>query len=39
MGVDPGKRMISEKSKIVMIKDPDGNSIALVEALDPTMDQ
>jgi hypothetical protein len=29
--------MRSAKVKVVMIKDPDGNSIALAEALDPGM--
>lgn len=36
-GIAPGLPMVSETAKIVMIKDPDGNSIALVEALDPSM--
>ena len=30
------KPMISEKVKVVMIKDPDGNSIAFAEAVDPS---
>lgn len=38
-GLDAGQQIISEKAKIVMIKDPDGNSIALVEALDPNIAQ
>lgn len=33
-GLDAGRQMISEKMKVVMLKDPDGNSIAFVEALD-----
>ncbi|HVS30742.1 MAG TPA: VOC family protein [Thermoanaerobaculia bacterium] len=38
-GLDAGRQMISEKTKVVMIKDPDGNSIAFVEALDPNIAQ
>jgi predicted enzyme related to lactoylglutathione lyase len=38
-GLDPGRRMISKKVKVVMIKDPDGNSIAFAEAIDPSMAQ
>jgi hypothetical protein len=38
-GIDPGEPIISEKVKVVMIKDPDGNSIAFAEALDPTIAQ
>jgi hypothetical protein len=34
IGIDPGNPMISEKLKVVMIKDPDGNSIAFVETRD-----
>jgi predicted enzyme related to lactoylglutathione lyase len=37
MGIDPGQPMISEKVKVVMIKDPDGNSIAFAEAIDRSM--
>ena len=36
-GIDPGSPMISEKAKVVMIKDPDGNSFALSQAIDKTM--
>jgi catechol 2,3-dioxygenase-like lactoylglutathione lyase family enzyme len=32
IGIDPGDPMISKKVKVVMIKDPDGNSIAFAEA-------
>ncbi|HEY4072254.1 MAG TPA: VOC family protein [Herbaspirillum sp.] len=35
--IDPGQPIISEKVKLVMIKDPDGNSIAFVEAIDQSM--
>ena len=38
-GIDPGKAMNSAKVNVVMIKDPDGNSIAFAEALDHTMAQ
>ncbi|HEV7432848.1 MAG TPA: VOC family protein, partial [Steroidobacteraceae bacterium] len=34
IGINPGKPMLSEKAKVVMIKDPDGNSIAFAEAID-----
>lgn len=33
-GLGAGRPMISEKVKVVMIKDPDGNSIAFAEALE-----
>src|ERR1700704_6586416 len=36
-GIEPGNPMVSEKVKVVMIKDPDGNSIAFAEALDRSM--
>jgi len=36
-GIDAGAPMRSAKVNVVMIKDPDGNSIALAEALDPSM--
>jgi hypothetical protein len=35
-GMDAGQQMIGEKVKVVMIKDPDGNSIAFAEAIGPT---
>ncbi len=35
LGIDPGPQMNSAKVKVVMIKDPDGNSIAFSEAMDP----
>ena len=38
-GMEPGEPIISEKVKVVMIKDPDGNSIAFAEALDTTVAQ
>jgi predicted enzyme related to lactoylglutathione lyase len=38
-GVRAGQQIISEKAKVVMIKDPDGNSIAFAEALDPNIAQ
>ena len=37
LGIDAGEPSISEKVKVVMIRDPDGNSIAFAEALDPTL--
>jgi catechol 2,3-dioxygenase-like lactoylglutathione lyase family enzyme len=39
LGIDAGNSMYSEKVRVVMIKDPDGNSIAFAEAIDPTMAQ
>lgn len=37
--IDPGRQMNSEKVSVVMIKDPDGNSIAFAEAFDPGIAQ
>ena len=34
-GLDAGRPMIGEKVKVVMIKDPDSNSIAFAEAIEP----
>lgn len=34
-GLDAGRQTIGEKVKVVMIKDPDGNSIAFAEATGP----
>ena len=34
LGNDPGRVMITKTAKVVMIKDPDGNSIAFGEATD-----
>lgn len=39
LGIDPGPAMDSEKVRVRMIKDPDGNSIAFAQALDPTLAQ
>jgi predicted enzyme related to lactoylglutathione lyase len=36
-GIEAGKPMASEKMKVLMIKDPDGNSIAFAEAIDRGM--
>jgi hypothetical protein len=33
IGIDPGSPMIDGRTKVVMIKDPDGNSIAFVESI------
>lgn len=35
-GLDAGRRIESATVKVVMIKDPDGNSIAFAEAIQPT---
>jgi len=37
MGVDVGARTNSARVRTVMVKDPDGNSIALAEALDHSL--
>ncbi len=34
LNIDPGREMGGDKVKIIMIKDPDGNSIAFAQALD-----
>jgi hypothetical protein len=36
-GLPVGEPMKGPKVNVVMIKDPDGNSIAFAEALDPSM--
>jgi len=37
LNVDTSQRTSTEKVKTLMIKDPDGNSIALAEASDPNL--
>lgn len=37
IGIDPGRPSISDKVKVVMIKDPDGNSLAFSQAIDRTI--
>jgi predicted enzyme related to lactoylglutathione lyase len=37
LGIHSGKRAGGEKVKTLMITDPDGNSLAFAQALDPTM--
>jgi len=37
MGVDTGERTSTPQIKTVMVADPDGNHIALAEALDPSL--
>jgi hypothetical protein len=37
LGIDPGKLIDGGKAKVVMIKDPDGNSIAFAQAMDPSL--
>ena len=39
LGIDPGKEVDTEKVKLVMIKDPDGNSIAFAQAKDASIAQ
>ncbi|MBC7482837.1 MAG: hypothetical protein H7337_13265 [Rhizobacter sp.] len=38
-GIEPGEPVKSPKVDIVMIKDPDGNSIAFAQTLEGTMGQ
>ncbi len=35
-GLEAGRQMLSEKVKVVMIRDPDDNSIAFAESIGPT---
>jgi len=37
LGIDIGLSMSGDKAKVAMIRDPDGNSIAFAQALDPGM--
>jgi catechol 2,3-dioxygenase-like lactoylglutathione lyase family enzyme len=37
LGIDTGTRTANERVKTLMVKDPDGNSLALAEALDPSL--
>ena len=37
LNIDTSHRTSTEKVKTLMIKDPDGNSIALAEAFDPSL--
>ena len=34
LGIDPGKMIDGGKAKVVMVKDPDGNSIAFAQAME-----
>ena len=38
-GIDAGEPLRGPQVKVLMIKDPDGNSIAFAEAIDPSMAQ
>lgn len=38
-GLYPGRPMISEKLRVVMIKDQDGNSIAFAEGIEHNADE
>jgi catechol 2,3-dioxygenase-like lactoylglutathione lyase family enzyme len=38
-GIHVGEPILSEKVKVLMIRDPDGNSIAFAEAIDPSIAQ
>ena len=35
--IDPGKLIDGGKAKVVMVKDPDGNSIAFAQAMDASL--
>ena len=37
LGVETGKEMKSEKTRVIMIKDPAGNSLAFAQTLDRSM--
>ena len=37
LGIDPGLPLVGKVVKVVMIKDPDGNSLAFAQATDPRM--
>jgi hypothetical protein len=37
LGIGTGEPSISPQVKVIMVKDPDGNSIAFAEATDPSM--
>jgi hypothetical protein len=37
LGIDPGRVIDGGKAKVVMIKDPDGNSIAFAQAMDASL--
>jgi predicted enzyme related to lactoylglutathione lyase len=37
MGVDTSQRSTSDRVKTLMVSDPDGNSIAFAQAMDPTL--
>jgi predicted enzyme related to lactoylglutathione lyase len=36
-GIAAGRQMVTDKVKVLMIKDPDGNSIAFSEVIDESM--
>ena len=37
LGVDTGEMMKSEKTRVIMINDPDGNSLAFAQPVDPSL--
>jgi hypothetical protein len=37
LGIEAGKPIVTPQTRVVMIKDPDGNSIAFAETRDPRM--
>ena len=39
LGIDAGKPTITDKVKTIMVKDPDGNSLAFAQTVDQTMAQ
>ena len=39
LGIDPGKTLVNPQVRVVMIKDPDGNSLAFAEARNGSSDR
>jgi predicted enzyme related to lactoylglutathione lyase len=37
LNISSGKRLDSDSVRVIMIKDPDGNSIAMAQPTDPTL--
>jgi predicted enzyme related to lactoylglutathione lyase len=37
LGIDPGKLIDGGKAKVIMVKDPEGNSLAFAQAMDNSL--
>ena len=37
LGIDDAEEVAGDEAKVLMIKDPDGNSLAFAEAVDPNL--